>query len=162
MCLWATKLTIFNNLDPFVLAPWAFKSAPIVVWLVIRFNRNEPHLRVTSIATRAANYPWPRNDLNFAHGSTPSTSNGKSVAACCRLVSIGCPRYPEGHLAPLRHTLAKSRHRAPHRTARARTPFSRMLPRVINRVLLRKSEWIHRQRHQIQRDRMRDFQVSAT
>ena len=52
--------------------------------------------------------------------------------------------------------------RAPHRTSRVRTPFARMLPRIINRVLLRKSEWIHRQRHQIQRDRMRDFQVSAT
>ena len=24
-------LPIFNNLDPFVLAPWAFKSAPIVI-----------------------------------------------------------------------------------------------------------------------------------
>ena len=44
MRLWA--LSIFNDLDPFVLAPWAFKSAPIVIWLVIRFNRNEPHLRV--------------------------------------------------------------------------------------------------------------------
>jgi hypothetical protein len=50
-----------------MLAPWAFKGAPIVIWLIIRFDRNEPHLSIANFATRTAHYPRVWNDLIFSH-----------------------------------------------------------------------------------------------
>jgi hypothetical protein len=61
-------LFVFNHLDQFLLAPRAFKGAPIVVWFV-RLNGDEPHLRITKFATRTADYSWMRNDLSLRHGA---------------------------------------------------------------------------------------------
>jgi hypothetical protein len=60
-------LFVFDHLNHLVLAPRAFKRAPIVVWLV-GLNGNEPHLRTATFAKRTAYYPRMRNDLSFSHG----------------------------------------------------------------------------------------------
>ena len=63
-------LFVFDHLDRQMLAPWAFKGAPIVVWFVW-LDGNEPHLRIANFATRSAHYHRQRNDLRLSHGSVP-------------------------------------------------------------------------------------------
>lgn len=72
-------LFVFDHLDQLVLAPWAFKSAPVVVWCVIGLNSNEPHLRVANFATRTTHYPRMRDDLRSSHDAPHDYRSGSAV-----------------------------------------------------------------------------------
>jgi hypothetical protein len=72
-------LFVFYHLDQLVLAPWAFKSAPVVVWCVIGLNSNEPHLRVANLATRTTHYPRMRDDLRSSHDAPHDYRSGSAV-----------------------------------------------------------------------------------
>jgi hypothetical protein len=89
-----TGLSVFDHLDHHVLAPRAFKGAPIVVWLIIRLDGNEPHLCIAVFTTRTADYQWMRNDLSFSHGGHHQ-QYVKPARPHCRFLSMGCPHYPQ-------------------------------------------------------------------
>ncbi len=63
-------LTVIDDLDFEVLAPRAFKRAPIVTEF-LRLNANEPHVCVTQIAARVRDHPTFRKYLIRTHATQP-------------------------------------------------------------------------------------------
>jgi hypothetical protein len=67
-------LAVVDDFDCNVLAPRAFKRAPIVTGFV-RFNAGEPHVCVTPIAARMRDHPTFRKYLIRSHATQPFSNS---------------------------------------------------------------------------------------
>ena len=62
------RFPILHDLNHDVLAPWAFKRAPVVTGCV-RLDADKPHIGIAELAARVRNYPPSRKYLKWSHAS---------------------------------------------------------------------------------------------